>query len=393
MSPGRGIHSGCDAECYAAPERGPPVGYTALHMARRQEQEPARSEVTEVAPNVLRLELPIAMPGLGHVNCYALVDSRGAALVDPGLPGPASWVALERRLRTAGLRVSDVHSVVVTHSHPDHFGGAVRLRRESGARILAHRDFCFGGAAAAPEASVDDLDAQASDDAERDARRPRTPGRGAPPWGTGRTPWGGTRPRPGWRVRLRWMAMRWFSRLSMVPEVTDPLEEDDLILLAGRHWRVVHTPGHTADHFCLHDPETGTFLAGDHVLPTITPHISGLDGEADPLRAFFDSLDRVAELHQVDLCLPAHGHPFRDLRARTEEIKRHHHERLARVKAISREIGRPATVTQFSQRLFKRRSWGPMAESETYAHLEHLRHAGQAESFRDRSGSLLYRAG
>ncbi|MCY4664500.1 MAG: hypothetical protein OXC00_07540, partial [Acidimicrobiaceae bacterium] len=59
----------------------------------KQEQEPASPEVTEVASGVLRLQLPISMPGLGHVNCYALTDSDGVALVDPGLPGEESWAA------------------------------------------------------------------------------------------------------------------------------------------------------------------------------------------------------------------------------------------------------------------------------------------------------------
>ncbi|NIR35531.1 MAG: hypothetical protein GWN79_03995, partial [Actinobacteria bacterium] len=48
---------------------------------RKQEQEPAAVEVVEVAPGVVRLQLPITMPGLGHVNCYALEDERGFALV------------------------------------------------------------------------------------------------------------------------------------------------------------------------------------------------------------------------------------------------------------------------------------------------------------------------
>ena len=53
-------------------------------MPRRQEQEDARKEVVEVEPNIVRMELPIRMPGLGHVNCYAIVDRDGAAVVDPG---------------------------------------------------------------------------------------------------------------------------------------------------------------------------------------------------------------------------------------------------------------------------------------------------------------------
>ncbi len=31
-----------------------------------------------------------------------------------------------------------------------------------------------------------------------------------------------------------------------------------------------------------------------------------------------------------------------------------------------------------------------MADSETYAHLEHLRHANEAESHRDKQGELFY---
>ena len=35
------------------------------------------------------------------------------------------------------------------------------------------------------------------------------------------------------------------------------------------------------------------------------------------------------------------------------------------------------TVVDFMQVLFRERSWGEMAESETYAHLEHLRELGE----------------
>jgi glyoxylase-like metal-dependent hydrolase (beta-lactamase superfamily II) len=177
-----------------------------------------------------------------------------------------------------------------------------------------------------------------------------------------------------------------------VPVVTHPVEHGDVLELAGREWFVVHTPGHTADHFCLHDPETGAFLAGDHVLPSITPHISGISTSEDPLSSFFYSLDRVAEIRGVGEVLPAHGHPFRDLAKRTEAIKQHHYDRLERVKAISRDLG-PATVEAFMQQLFRQRSWGGLAESETFAHLEHLRVAGEAERHTDREGRYIYVAG
>jgi len=373
-------------------------------MARRQEQEPARSEVVEVGPDVLRMELPIRMPGLGHVNCYAILDKEGAAVVDPGLPGPGTWRAIQDRLKRAGLAVKDVHTVLVTHSHPDHFGGAARFARESGARVIAHRSFRFGlpeTETEEPEVSVDDLAAEAADevDEELDGDAPEDThvhGHDATRsamanWSSGLTPWGGERPKPPFRTRIKWRMARLLGR-TIVPSITHPVSHGDVLELAGREWFVVHTPGHTTDHFCIHDPETGIFLAGDHVLPTITPHISGIATSPDPLSSFFYSLDRVAEIGGVKQVLPAHGHPFADLARRCEAIKRHHHERLDKVKGISRELG-PASVQDFSQRLFKQRSWGPMAESETYAHLEHLRIAGEAERRVDDQGRFVYVAG
>ena len=149
--------------------------------------------------------------------------------------------------------------------------------------------------------------------------------------------------------------------------------------LAGREWVAVHTPGHTPDHLCLFDPAEGILLSGDHVLPTITPHISGLSTAADPLAQFFASLDRMHELEGVRQVLPAHGHPFADLAGRAEAIKVHHEERLERCGRPRSELGRPATVMELSTHLFSPRAQGPMADSETYAHLEHLRLAGEAE--------------
>jgi len=349
------------------------------------------------------MELPISMPGLGHVNCYALIDGDGAAVVDPGLPGPASWRAIKKRLRRADLGVEHVHTVIVTHSHPDHFGGAARFAKESGARIVAHKSFRFGPME--PEVSVEDLETEHAADASEAPRSGSLASgslasgsleEGAPPPMTPRqlmqrkgTPWGGEGPRPPLKTRLKWRALRMLGRSSLFPVVTHPVRAGDRLMLAGREWQVVHTPGHTEDHVCLHDPEAKLFLAGDHVLPTITPHISGLTHYEDPLAAFFDSLDLAASISDIECALPAHGHPFTDLPGRCEAIKQHHFERLEKVRSIGSELG-PSTVEAFSQRLFKPRSWGAMADSETYAHLEHLRIAGNAERSEDKEGRYLY---
>ncbi len=55
----------------------------------------------------------------------------------------------------------------------------------------------------------------------------------------------------------------------------------------------------------------------------------------------------------------------------------------------SHELGW-ANVTELMHALFRERSWGHMAESETFAHLEHLRLLGQADR-REEGGYLLYK--
>ncbi len=123
-----------------------------------------------------------------------------------------------------------------------------------------------------------------------------------------------------------------------VPHPSVHLDDADRITLAGREWVGVYTPGHTNDHLCLFDPEEGVLLSGDHVLPTITPHISGLI-EGDPLQAYLSSLDRVATFEGVNTVLPAHGHPFHDLPGRVEAIKEHHAERLDLLRQASERRG------------------------------------------------------
>jgi len=379
---------------------------------RKQEQEPARPDITEVAPGILRLQLPIHLPGLGHVNCYALEDERGFAVVDPGMPGPRAWKELQAALKRAGIPLKRIHTAIVTHSHPDHFGGAGKLRREAGAQIVAHRAFRLRWR---PNDGDDDVDVETqaasvhSGCSHDHAAGEHQHGDECGEHGHNKAhrhnehetlrehnwnqpaPWGGNPPRPDWKRRIRWHVLRSVPGLMPTPTPTTRLREADTIRFAKRDWVAVHTPGHTADHLCLFDPAEGTFISGDHVLPTITPHISGLMIAADPLQMFFSSLDKVREFGgQVRTVLPAHGHPFPDLAKRVDEIKDHHAERLERLHTASKDIGRAGTVPEFSHYLFSPRAQGAMADSESYAHLEHLVNLGKAERHRRPDGQLVY---
>jgi glyoxylase-like metal-dependent hydrolase (beta-lactamase superfamily II) len=337
---------------------------------KRQEAEDAGDEITEVAPGVLRVQLPImGFPGLGHVNCYVLEDERGFAVVDPGMMGKDNWKRLETRLAAAGAPLKRIHTAVVTHSHPDHFGGAGFLHHESGADIVSHRYFrTWWDPTEPPDVSPEELPPVESP--------------------VGRQPWGGAGMNIPFKRKAMLKARRIMPGLFRAPRPTVRLDDAQRFKLARREWIAVHTPGHTADHLCLYDPEYGTLISGDHVLPTITPHISGIS-KGDPLQAFFTSLDKVAAFTDARMVLPAHGHPFTDLAGRVADIKDHHVGRLELLRTASHELGRPATVPEMSTYLFSQRAQGAMADSETYAHLEHMRRIGQAERS-EREGNAEY---
>ena len=345
----------------------------------RQEQQPAADEITEVAPGVLRLQLPINLPGLGHVNCYALEDEHGVALIDPGLPGPNAWKALLDRLGDAGFELRHVHTTVVTHSHFDHFGAADQIRDETGADVVTHESFRWMWEEDEIGEPEDSAALELTDEEELD--RLREFFRRPTPWGTSREP-------PPDEV-IEHMRVGHSGPWFPTPTPSLRIADGDHLRLARRDWFAVHTPGHTEDHLCLFDPEHGVMVSGDHVLPTITPHISGY-AETDPLARFFASLEKMTTYEDVTIALPAHGHPFTDLAGRARDILHHHEERLDLIRVAVDELG-SATVTEYMQQLFKERSWGSMAESETFAHLEHLRVLGEV-TVRTGDGPTVFQA-
>lgn len=332
-------------------------------MPKKQEQLPAEPGVAEVGPGVLRIQLPIRFTGLGHVNMYVLEDQRGAALVDPGLPTRSSWAATKRGLREAGIPLRRVHSVYVTHSHPDHFGGVARLLRTSGAEMVAHERY----RAWWQRHAHSDLAFELSETEIDEERRA---------W-TGIHPWDDPDDAGSLRTRLRSLGPKSLVLGAVrTPEPSVTVTDGQMVTLAGRPWQAVHTPGHTGDHLCLFDAEHGLLITGDHVLPSITPHVSGVGAGLDPLGSYLASLRKVVTLPGLRRALPAHGGVFGDVGSRVGEIEVHHEKRMSRIMAIG---DHPMTTQEFARQLYPERLWGFLAESETYAHLAHLEHLGLAE--------------
>ena len=283
------------------------------------------------------------------------------------MPGPKPWKALLDRFERAGFGLRNVHTVVVTHSHIDHFGASGRVREKTGARVVTSRSFrTWWDPTDVGERELEALDGDTEVGVTPDPRRP---------WQQP-TPWGGKhRGRLGGFDRYRVMKplmKQWFA----TPSPSVRLADAEPSASAAQQGRGAHAGPHAGAPRSLRPRRRRIAVRRPRPADHHPAHLRHRR-RPDPLSAFFSSLEKVGELDGVTTVLPAHGHPFDDLRERVKDIERHHEERLARLREATGELGE-ATVEKLSHRLFRERSWGPMAESETYADLEHLRLSGRA---------------
>jgi len=302
----------------------------------------------KVVPGLYKIRLPLRNNPLGSINCY-LVQGKGEwLLVDTGWDTEDAFEALQSQLRELSLQVSDISQIVVTHGHIDHMGLSGRLQQLSGCRLAIH-----------------ELDSVLL-----------LPGR-KEEWECRITEWMCNNGVP--ESELHSLGRAPFSMLSYVTPARPDLllKGGESITIDSFQFQVLWTPGHSSGHICLYEPRKRLLIAGDLVLPTITPNISlHALSRSNPLGDYFDSLRKVGQL-EVNMVLPAHENVFHNLKGRIDEIIHHHQERLGQMgKLYEVASGIPwlsppllfGELEAFPKRL---------AVMESLAHLELLRANGK----------------
>lgn len=305
---------------------------------------------------------PLPFESPAWVNVYAIEDDTGLLIIDCGTDWEPGRRALREGMASLGLDESGIHTLVVSHLHPDHVGMASTLVRELGCRFVMHER------AAKLVNRYNDTPGYA----RRLADIARAHGVPQQVIETS--------------TRLR--------RPDYMPLIDAPdhlvADGDEISLGDGRALTVVHTPGHEPAHICLRDTRTGVFFSGDHVLPRISPVIMYDTDIGDPLGDYLASLRRLIAM-EIGRTFPAHGTLIDRGDERARQIVLHHDRRLRDMTDLVRSSETTAwNVMTQSFRPNLDPIGARLAFLETVSHLEHLRLTGRLRSL-EQDGRTLYR--
>jgi glyoxylase-like metal-dependent hydrolase (beta-lactamase superfamily II) len=169
-------------------------------------------------------------------NCSVIGDptTREAIVIDPGDDIETVIAALDKHKLT-------VKEIVITHAHIDHVGGAMKLKKLTGAPILLNEN---------DSGLLRMLDVQAA-----------------------------------------WVGMRSPGQVA----VDSSLSSGDKLTVGSISANVIHTPGHTEGSVCIYFPEQKKLIAGDTLF-------AGSIGRTDLPGGDFETIMR--SLHREVLALP-----------------------------------------------------------------------------------------
>ena len=114
---------------------------------------------------------------------------------------------------------------------------------------------------------------------------------------------------------------------SFMPDVL--LKDGDVLTGDGFTLRVLHTPGHAANHLCFALDQEQALFSGDHVMGWSSSVIAPPDGD---MAAYMQGLERLIARRDAIL-YPTHGAPIENPRTYLQALLAHRRAREAQVTA------------------------------------------------------------
>lgn len=315
------------------------------------------------------LELPTPFD-VGALNAYLVLGDE-PTLVDTGVRTDEAWSALEAGLARHHLQPGDIRRIVLTHGHADHYGQAARIRRASGAEVIAHArttpivaDFPWDR----PQVVANTLDFFTRHGASK-------------------------------RIAERAAHQLASGRALQEPVGVDRTvaHGDELDLGIGACFRVFEVAGHLPGHVVLYHEASRTLLSGDQLLaeaPTV-PFLYLVDWHEgrrpSSLNLYLASLMHIARL-DVDRVLPAHGRFEIPHRERIDRIRRRYERVRGRMRSVLAAAGERSAF-ELGRKLYRGHAEATpfLVMSEVIGCLDYLDRSGELEQVEDAEGGIRFR--
>ena len=330
------------------------------------ETHPEEGEAIEVAEGVLWFRFPLPM-ALDHVNIYALDDGDSWTIVDTGVHSKRS-IAIWEKVLAGPLGGKPVGRVILTHHHPDHVGMAGWLV-DRGADLWTTRT-----AYLMSRMLILDVEHKVTPQVQTFWRR------------AGMS-------EEVLQKRLNERPFNFGDICHPLPTGHKRVCQGDVVRAGGRDWDIHIGNGHAPEHLTMWSRNDNLVLAGDQILPSISPNIGvhASEPDADPLGEWLESCLRLQTLVREDhLVLGGHKLPFTGLPLRMHQLIENHHGALRRLREY---LATPRTAAECFPPLFKRKIDGGtfgLALVEAIAHLNHLHQTGEVDRTLREDGAWLW---
>lgn len=257
--------------------------------------------VEQIYKNLFRIEIPLPKNPLKSLNSYVIKGDDRNLIIDTGWNQEECLNAMVKGLKDlkVDLKNSDFF---ITHLHADHIGLISTIANEENRIFFNKPDAERLKSSTLWEDAINFARVHGFPEDELILA---------------------LKSHPGFKFGLKWDLPFQF------------VNDGDEIIVGDFKFKCIHTPGHTKGHTCLYEPQKRIFISGDHVLYDITPTIQLWSDEWNPLKDYFSSLSKVFDL-EVELVLPGHRNLFKDIKARINELRQHHKNRLEEIKLILR---------------------------------------------------------
>jgi len=312
------------------------------------DNRPNPGELIEVGPGIFWVRMPLPI-SLNHINLWMLEEQDGWTLVDTGM-ATEDTKALWEEIFSTHLNSKPVKQVIVTHMHFDHLGLAGWLVEKWGATLCMSRTEYLSSRVIIneiksdpPEATVAFFRAAGVEESILDEFKVRFNNRS--------------------------------DFVSPLPSHYKRLTDNQVLQIGSLQWTVIIVEGHSPEHICLHCKSLNIMIAGDQILPRISPNISVRPDEprANPLHNFLRSCESLKNrLNKDVLILPSHGDPFYGVHLRLQDMINEHKKGL---QDLLEFCSQPRSVAEVFPILFKSKiNIGNMviAVGEAVANLNYL---------------------